>query len=106
MKHLCVKISESIAEVEQEIEYQRNNRIESIIDELAENYIDNMIAESDMDADVFYRVQAGFYRKNESHISDCFTDTSYAVKDIPYAEKYELQSKLENRIVKLVKERA
>ena len=80
--------------------------INTQLEKMAENYIDNMIADSDMTASDFYKAQAEFYKKHESHICDCFTDTSYAVKDISYEDKFELQSELESKIVMLVIERA
>lgn len=47
----------------------------------------------------WYNNQAEFFRKNESHIGDCFTDTGYCA-DENGVDQYELQSE----IVRLVNE--
>lgn len=80
--------------------------LQETISKLAEDYIDGMIDDSGMIADDFYKQQSEFYKNNESHICDCFTDTSHFVKDIEGAKENDLQSKVEAKIVELVHERA
>ena len=46
------------------------------ITSLANDYIDDMANHYDGDRDSFFAVQRDFFRKNASHLGDCFTDTS------------------------------
>lgn len=46
------------------------------ITELAQEYIGEMFSNSELAYDEFLESQRNLYRKNASHLSDCFTDTA------------------------------
>lgn len=79
---------------------------ENRIAELAKDYIDQKYSNSDYeDYEEFLEDQRAFFRKNASHLGDCFTDTADWVKgeceDDEEAEE-EAQDALEAEIVRQI----
>ena len=69
------------------------------ITEIANDYINDMASNSELDRAEFLAEQCEFYSRNADHLSDCFTDTATWAEGEEFT-KYELEAE----IVRLVKD--